>query len=144
MRKEGGKEGRAKVAVAARRLLNLSREVDGIEGAEQTRATIEKYCEKFEKDMLRLFDRYYRKGDPKAMAVRPLPLTEHAGRSQKFHGSIAQRRCKTSTVASRAFRSTSTSTTSSSPRTESKTPRADSSLARCASEFSYSAGAHER
>lgn len=35
----------------------------------QTRDTIEKYCERFEKDMLRLFDRYYRKGDPKAMAV---------------------------------------------------------------------------
>lgn len=87
MRKEGGKEGRAKVAVAARRLMSLAKEVEGVEGAEavsftspseiitltshhsQTRDTIEKYCERFEKDMLRLFDRYYRKGDPKAMAV---------------------------------------------------------------------------
>ncbi|KAM0792876.1 hypothetical protein ACM66B_002639 [Microbotryomycetes sp. NB124-2] len=68
MRKEGGREGRAKVALAARRLLSLSKEVEGVEGAERTRATIEKYCEQFEKDMLRLFDRYYRKGDPKAMA----------------------------------------------------------------------------
>lgn len=40
----------------------------------QTRDTIEKYCERFEKDMLRLFDRYYRKGEPKAMAVR-LPVS---------------------------------------------------------------------
>ena len=31
---------------------------------------IEKYCEVFEKDMLKLFDKSYRKGDPKMMAVR--------------------------------------------------------------------------
>ncbi|GAA5846578.1 hypothetical protein JCM9279_006750 [Rhodotorula babjevae] len=68
MRKEGGREGRQKVAIASRRLLSLSKEVDGVEGAENTRETIERYCERFEKDMLRLFDRYYRKGDPKAMA----------------------------------------------------------------------------
>ncbi|GAA6029940.1 hypothetical protein JCM8097_009179 [Rhodosporidiobolus ruineniae] len=68
MRKEGGREGRQKVAVAARRLLSLSKEVEGVDGADKTRETIERYCERFEKDMLRLFDRYYRKGDPKAMA----------------------------------------------------------------------------
>ncbi|BGP29274.1 Exocyst complex component 5 [Rhodotorula toruloides] len=68
MRKEGGREGRRKVAIAARRLLSLSKEVEGVEGADKTRETIERYCERFEKDMLRLFDRYYRKGDPKAMA----------------------------------------------------------------------------
>ncbi|GAA5978973.1 hypothetical protein JCM10908_002753 [Rhodotorula pacifica] len=68
MRKEGGREGRQKVAVAARRLLSLSKEVEGVEGADRTRETIERYCERFEKEMLRLFDRYYRKGDPKAMA----------------------------------------------------------------------------
>jgi len=92
MRKEGGREGRAKVAVAARRLMSLAKEVEGVESAEavsaislfaasferqlteaklllQTRDTIEKYCERFEKDMLKLFDKYYRRGDPKAMAV---------------------------------------------------------------------------
>ncbi|BGP22067.1 Exocyst complex component 5 [Rhodotorula toruloides] len=68
MRKEGGREARRKVAIAARRLLSLSKEVEGVEGADKTRETIERYCERFEKDMLRLFDRYYRKGDPKAMA----------------------------------------------------------------------------
>ena len=36
----------------------------------QTRESIEKYCEKFEKEMLNLFDRCYRKGDPKMMHVR--------------------------------------------------------------------------
>jgi exocyst complex component 5 len=35
----------------------------------QTRENIEKYCEKFEKEMLNLFDRCYRKGDPKMMHV---------------------------------------------------------------------------
>lgn len=34
MRKDGGREGRAKVAVAARRLMSLAREVDGVEGAD--------------------------------------------------------------------------------------------------------------
>lgn len=36
----------------------------------KTREAIEKYCEKFEKEMLNLFDRCYRKGDPKMMHVR--------------------------------------------------------------------------
>lgn len=35
MRKEGGREGRAKVAVAARRLMSLAKEVEGVEGAEK-------------------------------------------------------------------------------------------------------------
>lgn len=35
----------------------------------KTRENIEKYCEKFEKEMLNLFDRCYRKGDPKMMQV---------------------------------------------------------------------------
>lgn len=35
----------------------------------QTRERIDKYCEKFEKDMLDLFDRCYRKEDPKMMHV---------------------------------------------------------------------------
>jgi hypothetical protein len=34
MRKDGGREGRAKVAVAARRLMSLSKEVEGIDGAD--------------------------------------------------------------------------------------------------------------
>ena len=38
----------------------------------QTRESIEKYCEKFEKEMLNLFDRCYRKGDPKMMHVRQI------------------------------------------------------------------------
>lgn len=46
-------------------------------GCVQTRETIERYCERFEKEMLRLFDRYYRKGDPKAMAVRLLRSLSH-------------------------------------------------------------------
>ncbi|GAA6015669.1 hypothetical protein JCM10207_008166 [Rhodosporidiobolus poonsookiae] len=81
MRKDGGREGRQKVAVAARRLLSLSKEVEGVDGAEKTRETIERYCERFEKDMLRLFDRYYRKGDPKAMAHCAQTLQDFNGGS---------------------------------------------------------------
>lgn len=40
--------------------------------AEQTRESIDKYCEKFEKEMLGLFDRSYRKGNPAMMTVRVL------------------------------------------------------------------------
>jgi exocyst complex component 5 len=41
----------------------------------QTRENIEKYCEKFEKEMLSLFDRCYRKGDPKMMHVSTLSFS---------------------------------------------------------------------
>ncbi|KAI0796881.1 exocyst complex protein [Abortiporus biennis] len=65
MKKEG-KEGRRKVAVLLRRLSTVAKEVD-LPIAEKTRENIDKYCEKFEKDMLHLFDRAYRRGDPKMM-----------------------------------------------------------------------------
>ncbi|KAH9844089.1 exocyst complex component Sec10 [Rhodofomes roseus] len=65
MKKEG-KEGRRKVAVLLRRLNIVAKEVD-LPHADKTRESIDRYCEKFEKDMLHLFDRAYRKGDPKMM-----------------------------------------------------------------------------
>ena len=34
MRKDGGRDGRAKVALAARRLMSLAKEVEGVDGAE--------------------------------------------------------------------------------------------------------------
>jgi len=68
LRKEG-REGRRQVAVILRRLTTVSRDVD-LPTAEKTRETIERYCEKFEKEMLNLFDRSYRRGDPKMMHVR--------------------------------------------------------------------------
>ena len=85
LRKEG-RAGRRQVAVVLRRLNTVAKEVD-LPNADpvsfqmvsikslyqlslQTRESIEKYCEKFEKEMLNLFDRCYRKGDPKMMHVR--------------------------------------------------------------------------
>ena len=67
MRKEG-RQGRRQVAVLLRRLSTVAKEVD-LPSADKTRENIEKYCEKFEKEMLNLFDRCYRKGDPKMMHV---------------------------------------------------------------------------
>ncbi|KAI0030530.1 exocyst complex component Sec10 [Vararia minispora EC-137] len=64
--RKDGKEGRRKVALLLRRLSTVAKEVD-LPNAEKTRENIDKYCEKFEKDMLYLFDRCYRKGDPKMM-----------------------------------------------------------------------------
>ncbi|KAF8318148.1 exocyst complex component Sec10 [Clavulina sp. PMI_390] len=66
LRKDGGKAGRRQVATTLRRLLTVAKEVD-LPDAEQTRERIDKYCEQFEKDMLRLFDKSYRKGDPNMM-----------------------------------------------------------------------------
>ncbi|KAG7449001.1 exocyst complex component Sec10 [Guyanagaster necrorhizus] len=65
MRKEG-RSGRRQVAVLLRRLNTVAKEVD-LPTTDKTREAIEKYCEKFEKEMLNLFDRCYRKGDPKMM-----------------------------------------------------------------------------
>jgi hypothetical protein len=67
LRKEGGRDGRLRTAVIARRLGAISREVD-IAGSEQTRDTIDRFAERFERDMLKLFDRFYRKSDPKMMS----------------------------------------------------------------------------
>ncbi|KAI1786648.1 exocyst complex component Sec10 [Ganoderma leucocontextum] len=84
MKKEG-KDGRRKVAVLLRRLATVAKEVDLPHSDKvrslhlshaadtkhtpctQTRENIDRYCEKFEKDMLHLFDRAYRRGDPKMM-----------------------------------------------------------------------------
>ncbi|PWN95393.1 exocyst complex component Sec10, partial [Tilletiopsis washingtonensis] len=67
LRKEGGREGRLRTAVIARRLAAIAREVD-MPGAEQTRDTIDAFAERFERDMLKLFDKFYRKSDPKMMS----------------------------------------------------------------------------
>ncbi|KAF8484813.1 exocyst complex component Sec10 [Russula ochroleuca] len=64
--KKDGKDGRRQVAILLRRLATLAKEID-LPTADKTRESIDRYCEKFEKDMLYLFDRHYRKGDPKMM-----------------------------------------------------------------------------
>ncbi|KAH8915622.1 Sec10-domain-containing protein, partial [Atractiella rhizophila] len=72
LRKNGGKEGRLKIAIACRRLVAISKSIQdsgGLDGGEETRDRIEKYCERFEKEILRLFDKAYRKGDPKMMSA---------------------------------------------------------------------------
>ncbi|GLB33998.1 putative exocyst complex component Sec10 [Lyophyllum shimeji] len=77
MRKEG-RAGRRQVAVILRRLNTVAKEVD-LPSADKTRENIEKYCEKFEKEMLNLFDRCYRKGDPKMMNHCAQTLLEFNG-----------------------------------------------------------------
>ncbi|KAI4523719.1 exocyst complex component Sec10 [Schizophyllum commune Loenen D] len=79
MRKEG-RQGRRQVAVLLRRLSTVAKEVD-LPSADKTRENIEKYCEKFEKEMLNLFDRCYRKGDPKMMHHCAQTLLEFNGGS---------------------------------------------------------------
>lgn len=100
------REGRARLALILRRLSTLAKDVaenasaaalnaqdnarntdedkerlsklrEDVERAEGVRAEIDKYAERFEKECLRLFDRSYRKGDVRMMAVsdgRPINL----------------------------------------------------------------------
>ncbi|PPQ77399.1 hypothetical protein CVT25_010981 [Psilocybe cyanescens] len=77
LRKEG-RAGRRQVAVVLRRLNTVAKEVD-LPNSDKTREAIEKYCEKFEKEMLNLFDRCYRKGDPKMMHHCAQTLLEFNG-----------------------------------------------------------------
>ncbi|KAJ3533558.1 hypothetical protein NMY22_g7283 [Coprinellus aureogranulatus] len=77
LRKEG-RAGRRKVAVILRRLTTVAKEVD-LPNSDKTREAIDKYCEKFEKEMLGLFDRCYRKGDPKMMHHCAQTLLEFNG-----------------------------------------------------------------
>ncbi|ELU37755.1 exocyst complex protein [Rhizoctonia solani AG-1 IA] len=74
------REGTRQVAIILRRLNVVAKEVD-VPGADTTRENIERYCEKFEKDMLKLFDRYYRKGDPKMMRCAQTLLEFNGGSS---------------------------------------------------------------
>ncbi|KAH6915055.1 exocyst complex component protein [Coprinopsis sp. MPI-PUGE-AT-0042] len=76
LRKE--RQGRGQVAVILRRLTTVAKEVD-LPEADKTREAIERYCEKFEKEMLNLFDRCYRKGDPKMMGHCAKTLLEFNG-----------------------------------------------------------------
>ncbi|KAG7096738.1 hypothetical protein E1B28_004151 [Marasmius oreades] len=77
LRKEG-RQGRRQVAILLRRLNTVAKEVD-LPSADKTREHIEKYCEKFEKEMLNLFDRCYRRGDPKMMHHCAQTLLEFNG-----------------------------------------------------------------
>ncbi|KAF7332112.1 Exocyst complex component protein [Mycena kentingensis (nom. inval.)] len=106
--RKDGRSGRRQVAVLLRRLNTVAKEVD-LPNADATRENIEKYCEKFEKEMLGLFDRCYRRGDPKMMHVRGWKLYEA---KPHLSYSIARKLYSNSTEATLVFRSMSTSTIS--------------------------------
>jgi exocyst complex component 5 len=58
--------GKSQCAIMTRRLLNLSKDLDA-EG--RVRESIEKYGERLEKDLLKGFDKAYRRGDLREMRV---------------------------------------------------------------------------
>ncbi|KAL0949322.1 hypothetical protein HGRIS_009397 [Hohenbuehelia grisea] len=78
--KKEGRAGRRQAAILLRRLNAVAKEVD-LPTGEATRESIDKYCEKFEKEMLYLFDRCYRRGDPKMMQHCAQTLLEFNGGS---------------------------------------------------------------
>jgi hypothetical protein len=78
------------------------------EKADRVKDEVERYCEKFEKEVLRLFDRSYRKGDPRMMAVGcPLGV-----RRLSDMCSTVQRHCRISTGVHLVYRFMSTNTIS--------------------------------
>lgn len=116
--KKEGKEGRRQVATLLRRLSTVAKEVDLPSGDKvqycclqtssvpnrlKARENIDKYCEKFEKDMLHLFDRAYRRGDPKMMHVS-FPAFLGAFMCNNESISIAPKHCLTSMVARLVYR----------------------------------------
>jgi len=58
--------GKSQCAIMTRRLLTLSKDLD-MEG--RVRESIEKYGERLEKDLLKAFDKSYRRGDLREMRV---------------------------------------------------------------------------
>jgi exocyst complex component 5 len=66
------KSGKSQCAIMTRRLMNLSKDLDA-EG--RVRESIEKYGERLEKDLLKAFDRAYRRGNFRDMRVRSFLCT---------------------------------------------------------------------
>lgn len=64
-----GQSGKSQCAVMTRRLLSLSKDLDTEGGI---REVIEKYGERLEKDLLKAFDKAYRRGDLREMGVLSL------------------------------------------------------------------------
>ncbi|KAI8089981.1 exocyst complex component Sec10-like protein [Halteromyces radiatus] len=75
---ESGDEGQFKAASLARRLNSAAKEV---KNDTKARVGIEKFCERFEKEMLEEFDKAYREGDPRVMAHCARVLFEFNGGS---------------------------------------------------------------
>ncbi|WVO25118.1 uncharacterized protein IAS62_006504 [Cryptococcus decagattii] len=74
------RQGREKLAVVLRRLMAIAKDRRmEREKAERVRDEIEGYCERFEKELLKLFDRSYKKGDPRMMAHCAKTLQEFNG-----------------------------------------------------------------
>lgn len=85
------------------------------EKAERVRDEIEGYCERFEKELLKLFDRSYKKGDPRMMAVSVVLARHGPGILWLMNlNSTAPKHFKNSTEEPRVSRYTSTSMTFSS------------------------------
>ena len=63
-----GQSGKSQCAIMTRRLLSLAKDLDE-EG--RVRENIEKYGERLEKDLLKSFDKAYRRGDLREMGVDP-------------------------------------------------------------------------
>ncbi|WVQ74124.1 hypothetical protein IAR50_003715 [Cryptococcus sp. DSM 104548] len=74
---QGGKDGDESSVVVDQRLVSKRRREK--ERGERVRDQVESYCERFEKELLRLFDRSYRKGDPRMMAHCAKTLQEFNG-----------------------------------------------------------------
>lgn len=138
------REGRTKLAVILRRLSALAKDVvenaaaasnvgnaesedkvnptlkADLEKAERVREEVTRFSEQFEKEILRLFDKSYRKGDIKMMAVSHLEnscAVDSFRVTEDSDYSIVRRRYKASTGEHHAYKCMSINTISLSPKT---------------------------
>jgi hypothetical protein len=90
--------GKSQCAIMTRRLLSLSKDLDKEGGI---RESIEKYGERLEKDLLKAFDKAYRRGDLREMNVCALGSDLSRFRNmQKFYmiSTAAHQLCKFSSI----------------------------------------------
>ncbi|KAI9291546.1 exocyst complex component Sec10 [Neoconidiobolus thromboides FSU 785] len=89
MRSVQGPDGQYKAAIIARKLSNISKEID-FPGMEKTRITIEKYNENLEQDLLETFDQAYTNGDISTMASCSKTLLDFNGGNSCMQAYINQ------------------------------------------------------
>lgn len=79
LRKTGKTEDSIRCAVVARQLSMITKRMEAAGQADQTKELVEKFSETLEKDLLRQFDRAYRKSDWDMMRVKKRSLKLGSG-----------------------------------------------------------------
>lgn len=109
LRKSGKTEDSIRCAIVARQLSIITKRLDASGTVDQTKELVEKFSETLEKDLLRQFDKAYRKSDWEMMRVSSPDIFWRALAESRR---VARRCSQTLTVEGRSRKYSSTSTTS--------------------------------